>query len=296
MNDRAGVMENTIVRIGDKNGDDEVDFDEFESKFVEYLTIVFNILDRDNDGSIDEVLTNESVKEYSLEFFEKLLQNVVEYFDDNGDESISTEDFFLPYSNRNKDGKVAFSELIGQSLINLPAPIYTAYILLDEDQDEKLTMEEMLGFLRRTFTIIDKNGDCYINLEEIIAALDQSNLPEDFQLRVKQIGQQYLTLAKYFVDGFIAKADTNEDAKVTLEEIIEFSDFSFIDSSIPVVLRMGKPNDSALSYMGIVPYGHGWRDERDRAVVVWLATLNTFINSPAYSAPAPVGQCGVGGQ
>ena len=294
MNDRAGVMENTIVRIGDKNGDDEVDFDEFESKFVEYLTIVFNILDRDNDGSIDEVLTNESVKEYSLEFFEKLLQNVVEYFDDNGDESISTEDFFLPYSNRNKDGKVAFSELIGQSLINLPAPIYTAYILLDEDQDEKLTMEEMLGFLRRTFTIIDKNGDCYINLEEIIAALDQSNLPEDFQLRVKQIGQQYLTLAKYFVDGFIAKADTNEDAKVTLEEIIEFSDFSFIDSSIPVVLRMGKPNDSAISYMGIIPYG--WRDERDRAVVVWLATLNTFINSPAYSAPAPVEQCGVGGQ
>jgi len=81
--------------------------------------------------------------------------------------------------------------LVRQSLINLPAPIYTAYTLLDEDQNEKLTMDEMLSFVRRTLTIIDQNGDCYINLEEITGALDESKLPTDFQLGMKLLGQQF---------------------------------------------------------------------------------------------------------
>ena len=50
------VLKNNAVNIGDKNGDNEVDFEELKSKFVEYLTIAFNTLDKNNDGSIDEVL------------------------------------------------------------------------------------------------------------------------------------------------------------------------------------------------------------------------------------------------
>eukprot|EP00092_Neocalanus_flemingeri_P022918 GFUD01024846.1.p1 GENE.GFUD01024846.1~~GFUD01024846.1.p1 ORF type:complete len:622 (-),score=175.45 GFUD01024846.1:199-2064(-) len=289
---------NNIVRIVDKNGDNEVNLEEFKSKIVEYLTIAFNILDRDDDGSIDEVLTNESIKEYSLEFFEQLLKIVVEYFDSNEDESISTADFISEFkrSDRNEDGKVTIYELTGLSLINLPAPLYTAYTLLDENQDEILTLDEMLGFLRRTFTIIDKNADCYINLEEIVAALGESDLKEDFQLGLTLIGQQYLTLAKYFVDGFIAKADTNKDTKVTLAEIVKFADFSFIDRSIQIALSMGYPNGPTFAYLtGGNRYTRrgSWRKDGDRAVVVWLTTLNTFLDNPVYqSAPA---QCGLAG-
>eukprot|EP00092_Neocalanus_flemingeri_P013160 GFUD01014179.1.p1 GENE.GFUD01014179.1~~GFUD01014179.1.p1 ORF type:complete len:623 (-),score=176.96 GFUD01014179.1:158-2026(-) len=290
---------NNIVRIVDKNGDNEVNLEEFKSKIDEYLTIAFNILDRDDDGSIDEVLTNESIKEYSLEFFEQLLKIVVEYFDSNEDESISTADFISEFkrSDRNEDGKVTIYELTGLSLINLPAPLYTAYTLLDENQDEILTLDEMLSFLRRTFTIIDKNADCYINLKEIVAALGESGLKEDFQLGVTLIGQQYLTLAKYFVDGFIAKADTNEDTKVTLAEILKFPDFSFIDRSIQIALSMGYPNGPTFAYLtGENRYTRrgSWREGGDRAVVVWLTTLNTFLDNPVYqSAPA---QCGLAGQ
>eukprot|EP00092_Neocalanus_flemingeri_P019262 GFUD01020866.1.p1 GENE.GFUD01020866.1~~GFUD01020866.1.p1 ORF type:complete len:514 (+),score=114.57 GFUD01020866.1:80-1621(+) len=300
--ERDGVFVDNIVRIGDKNGDNEVNFEEFESKIVEYLKIAFNILDRDNDGSIDEVLTNEAIKEYSLEFFEQILKNAVEYFDSNGDKSISTDDFIsvLRFNDRNEDGEVTIYELIGTSLINLPAPLYTAYTLLDEDQDEKLTVDEMLGFLRRTFTIIDKNGDCNINLEEIVTALGASNLKEDFQLGIKLIGQQYITLAKYFVNGFIAKADKNKDTKVTLEEIIKFADFSFIDRSIQIAPSMGYPNGPAFLYLtGGYERGYGpsnsWREQRERIVVVWLTTLNTFLNNPVYQS-TPSTQCGLAGQ
>eukprot|EP00092_Neocalanus_flemingeri_P022207 GFUD01024086.1.p1 GENE.GFUD01024086.1~~GFUD01024086.1.p1 ORF type:complete len:542 (+),score=142.04 GFUD01024086.1:505-2130(+) len=296
------VLINNIVRIADKNGDNEVNFEEFKSKIVEYLKIAFNILDRDDDGSIDEVLTNEALKEYSLEFFEQILKNAVEYFDSNGDKSISTDDFIavLRFNDRNEDGEVTIYELIGTSLINLPAPLYTAYTLLDEDQDEKLTVDEMLGFLRRTFTIIDKNGDCNINLEEIVTALGASNLKEDFQLGIKLIGQQFITLAKYFVNGFIAKADKNKDTKVTLEEIIKFADFSFIDRSIQIAPSMGYPNGPAFLYLtGGYERGYGpsnsWREQRERIVVVWLTTLNTFLNNPVYQS-TPSTQCGLAGQ
>eukprot|EP00092_Neocalanus_flemingeri_P004902 GFUD01005275.1.p1 GENE.GFUD01005275.1~~GFUD01005275.1.p1 ORF type:complete len:623 (-),score=158.43 GFUD01005275.1:144-2012(-) len=300
--DHPSFIRNGVLRIADKNRDGEVQFDEFHSKFVEYLTILFNLLDRNNDGSIDEVLTNEAIKEYSLEFFEQILKNAVEYFDSNGDKSISTDDFIsvLRFNDRNEDGEVTIYELIGTSLINLPAPLYTAYTLLDEDQDEKLTVDEMLGFLRRTFTIIDKNGDCNINFEEIVTALGASNLKEDFQLGIKLIGQQYITLAKYFVDGFIAKADKNKDTKVTLEEIIKFADFSFIDRSIQIAPSMGYPNGPAFLYLtGGYERGYGpsnsWREQRERIVVVWLTTLNTFLNNPVYQS-TPSTQCGLSGQ
>eukprot|EP00091_Calanus_sinicus_P020195 TRINITY_DN5396_c0_g1_i1.p1 TRINITY_DN5396_c0_g1~~TRINITY_DN5396_c0_g1_i1.p1 ORF type:complete len:227 (+),score=53.09 TRINITY_DN5396_c0_g1_i1:578-1258(+) len=73
------VLRNNAVNVGDQNGDNEVDFEEFKSKFVEYLTIAFNTLDRNNDGSIDELLGNHSFHEYSFEFFEQLLKHVLNF-------------------------------------------------------------------------------------------------------------------------------------------------------------------------------------------------------------------------
>ena len=182
--------------------------------------------------------------------------------------------------------------MVRQSLINLPAPIYTAYTLLDEDQDEKLTMEEILSFVRRTFTIIDQNGDCYINLEEIIGALDKSKLPTDFQLGMKLLGQQYFTIAKHLVDVFIAKADTDGDSKVLLEEIIRFDDFSFIESVVSVASSMGYPHSGSVRFLGGIDRHC---DGQESALVVWLTVLHHFLDNPVYEA-APVKQCGFNGE
>ena len=66
-----------------------------------------------------------------------------------------------------------------------------------------------------------------------------------------------------------------------LEEILQFSDFSLIDSSIRVALSMGDPN------MGVVSYLTGSRHADtlglgDKALVAWLTTLHTFLDSPVY--------------
>ena len=137
------MLRDNIVHVGEKNGDDEVIFEEFKANIVQYLTVAFNPLDWNNDGSIDELLYNGSIKEYSSE--------VVEYFDNNEDPAISTEDYSSGGEQQEYDeGKILISELVGVNLINLPAPIYTGYTLLGKNQDETLTdfLEEYL-----------KNGD-----------------------------------------------------------------------------------------------------------------------------------------
>ena len=295
--DFHSILLTNFVNVGDKNGDDEVSFEEFKTKIVEYIiTVVFNILDKNKDGSIDDVLVND----YSLELFENVLEKVVEYFDYNNDNSISTEDFtsgvyrddrimeYLYY-----DGKVSIGDFFVDP-IRLSAPLYTTYTTMDQDLDEILTMAELVRFLRITFSIIDKNKDCYINLEEMIAVLDDNNLPSNLQLAVKMIGQQYTTLAKYIADEALAKADSNIDGKITLDEIVKFSDFAFIEFIMDVAVHMGSPT-SATEYLTGVGGHHFQPDIQRFTPTIWLKTLNSLIGNPAYQSEPPT-HCGSAGE
>ena len=250
-----------FVNVCDKNQDDIVTFEEFQTTVVEYLTLIFNILDKNKNGSVNAL--NVSMEIFSLELFEDILKQVIRYFDNNEDNAISTED----YSN-GKSGQFPLADLIGLGLINLPAPIYTAYTLLDEDQDEVFTAEELLTFLRKLFTIIDKNENCYIGQEEFLDMLGENDLPNDYQLGVKLVSQHYLTLAQYFVDEFLAVADANTDGELTLEEALEFSGFDLIESSIPVAASMGQ-----------LPPGAAYLAGSQQSLVVWLTTLQSLLGT-----------------
>ena len=248
-----------FVNVCDKNQDDIVTFEEFQTTVVEYLTLIFNILDKNKNGSVNAL--NVSMEIFSLELFEEILKQVIRYFDNNGDNAISTED-------SNGSGQFPLADLIGLGLINLPAPIYTAYTLLDEDQDEVFTAEELLTFLRKLFTIIDKNENCYIGQEEFIDMLGENDLPNDYQLGVKLVSQHYLTLAQYFVDEFLAVADANTDGELTLEEALQFSGFDLIESSISVAASMGQ-----------LPPGAAYLAGSQQSLVVWLTTLQSLLGS-----------------
>lgn len=248
-----------FVNVCDKNQDDIVTFEEFQTTVVEYLTLIFNILDKNKNGSVNAL--NVSMEIFSLELFEEILKQVIRYFDNNGDNAISTED-------SNGSGQFPLADLIGLGLINLPAPIYTAYTLLDEDQDEVFTAEELLTFLRKLFTIIDKNENCYIGQEEFLDMLGENDLPNDYQLGVKLVAQHYLTLAQYFVDEFLAVADANTDGELTLEEALEFSGFDLIESSIPVAASMGQ-----------LPPGAAYLAGSQQSLVVWLTTLQSLLGT-----------------
>ena len=120
-----------VVAAADANGDGAVDFDEWFDKLKSYVTIAFEVLDENQDGSILEEAKNGNIfNSISYSFFEKLIDQVFEFFDSNKDGAISLEDdFFLSFRlrDRDEDGEIDLSEALGTSLISLPAPVYNFY-------------------------------------------------------------------------------------------------------------------------------------------------------------------------
>ena len=120
-----------VVAAVDANGDGAVDFNEWFNKLKSYVTIAFEVLDENQDGSIlEEAKDGNILDSISYSFFEKLIDQVFDFFDSNKDEAISLEDdFFLSFGlrDRDEDGEIDLSEALGTSLISLPAPVYNFY-------------------------------------------------------------------------------------------------------------------------------------------------------------------------
>ena len=120
-----------VVAAADANGDGAVDFEEWFDKLKSYVTIAFEVLDENQDGSIlEEAKDGNILDSISYSFFDKLIDQVFEFFDSNKDGAISLEDdFFLSFQlrDRDEDGKIDLSEALGTSLISLPAPVYNFY-------------------------------------------------------------------------------------------------------------------------------------------------------------------------
>ena len=52
---------------------------------------------------------------------------------------------------------------------------------------------------------------------------------------------QELTLASHLVKNLVERADKNKDNKVTIEEILAFDDFEFLETVYPAVSELGSP-------------------------------------------------------
>ena len=120
-----------IVAVADTNGDSAVDFEEFFDKLKFYVTAAFEVLDENEDGSIlDEAKDGNIFNSISYPFFEKLLDQVFEFFDLNKDGSISLEDDISAWAyirDLDDNGKITLSDALGRSLISSPAPVYNLY-------------------------------------------------------------------------------------------------------------------------------------------------------------------------
>merc|ERR1712243_187237 len=169
------ILSKGFAGITDSNGDKIVDFEEFKA---------------------GKILTR-----YSFEFFETALVHLLDFFDTNKNNAIEQDDalftFGLYVRDNNEDGVLTLSELIGRSLVSLPAPLYNLYVKMDKNKDERLTQYEATDFIKRTFDIIDSNEDCFIEEEEISYLLKDLNVAEDMQLAIQLILKKYLTLIKF---------------------------------------------------------------------------------------------------
>jgi len=283
-----------IVEVGDQNGDNAVDFEEFFSKLKDYVRMVFEVLDEDKDGSLfAEASTGNIGQKFTLHFFEEALSEVFDFFDSNNDNIIDSDDHFFAssrrWNDRNEDGEVTLSEFLGTSIISLPAPIYNFYSKLDRNTDEKLAKEEALDFIRRLFTMIDSDSDCHITTDEVVALLKDVEVTWDNQLAARMLLQQYLTLTSSIVNTFIHRADANGDSKVTIEEVLAFNDFDFIEDVVPTVLNLGYPQGSVLH----LNYGRRrrTREEDEELTAIWLRALQNLMGKPNFTGGAAETSC-----
>merc|ERR1712055_238293 len=274
-----------VVLVGDKDADGKVNFDEFKAWVEDYVKKVFDFLDSDADGSLDEGV---SLKSLSAKFFLQVLDEAFLFFDVNQDDIMSVED--APprtFRDRNDDGKISLREVFGVSLINLPAPLYRLYVTLDKDKNEKISIEEATNFLKGVLHVIDKNEDCSIDIDEIIASLDESKLPKQFQLAVKLLGDHYFEMGDFILKEFVAAADADGDKKATFAEIIGLKDPAVLFEILNVAVSMGGPNLGTVAFiMGDNGrYGpRGW--EQQQAVVeMWLNVLYDFVDNRMFQSP-----------
>merc|ERR1719347_1073836 len=282
--DERSFGSKNVVLIGDTNKDGKVDFKEFKAGVDDYIKKVFNVLDKDGDGSLDKDI---SIKSLSANFFLQLLDEVFLFFDVNEDDILCPED--APprtFYDRNDDGKISLREVFGVSLINLPAPLYRLYATLDKDKNEKISIDEATNFLKSTLAMVDKNEDCSVNIDEIITSLDESHLPKQYQLSVKLMGDYYLEMGDFILKEFVTAADVDGNNKVTLAEIIGLKDPAVLFDIQNIIMKMGFPNRRIAEFIGGCC---SW--EREMEVrEMWLNVLYDFVDNRKFQS-APTNYC-----
>ena len=269
------------MRIADKNEDEAVNFDEFKAAAKDYVGKVFNFLDSDEDGYLDEDV---SIKSLSAKLFLKALDETYLFLDVNQDDILSVDDAPTgTFRDRNDDGKISLREVFRVSLINLPAPLYRLYATLDRDKNEKISFEEATNFIKGTLYVIDQNEDCSISTDEIIATLKESKLPSEYQLAMKLLGDYYITLADYCLRKVVTAADVDGDKKTSLAEIIGMKDPSVFYSVINVAEKMGEPHMRTSEFL-VGEERHSSRDQRQAVQEMWLNVLYDFVDNSKYDS------------
>ena len=250
-----------MIDLFDKNGDQAVDFEEFKEKSNSFVKQLVATQDNDNDGKVDK----NGTPLISLKLFLTLVNMTFEIFDKNGDDVI-----FDPDSRGNR---WTLSHLAGKSPIQLPYPLFLLYTKINPDRNEELSLQEVTQFITSTFAVLDRNDDCLISLDEVISTLADSKLPAKNQLPVQLLGDQYLNLARYFIEHVVDITDKNKDDKMSVEELQEFGDFSRLDTLINVALDMSGPNDQTINFL----IGNTSSQDREEVMELWLNTLENFL-------------------
>jgi len=287
--DRTREGQNHIVLAADKDGDGKVTLEEFNSGIEGYGKKAFDILDSDKDGFLDDEV---SVKSINANLFMEVLNLVYSFFDMNQDDILSVSDAPAgSFRDWNDDGKISLREVFGVSLINLPAPLYRLYTKVDKDKNEKFSLEEATNFIKGTIYLIDQNEDCSINIDEVLAMLNEARLPSQFQIAVKILGEHFMTLADFLLKRIVSVADSNGDKKTSFEEILHLSDTSIIKEFINAVPSLGTPSYSIVRFMGCGGSRCGPR-ERQAQQELWLNVLYDIVDNRKYDS-VPENLCGL---
>merc|ERR1711962_97766 len=245
-----------LVNMADMDNSATVDTKEFEDYIMSYTRFLFDLLDETKDGVIEAAIEGKPFENIPFGIFEGLLTKLFTFFDLTKDSVLSFKDDLYP---RNRQGP-SIEELFGQPPIMWPHPVYKFYTRLDVDQNEELTLKEAKDFLERTFTILDTNSDCKIDIEEIVTLVTSLGMSQSYGLAVETILVRYTKLANFLINETMRLADIDQDGKTTWDDIWNFDDWSWIEELRITAMHIGYPQIATALYLK----GDNLLDRRNR--------------------------------
>jgi len=250
-NSFSEVEVDAIMRLGDKDGDGEIDLEEFIllmtpsasetlSKIRKGITSIadvkglFKAIDVDGDGllSKEEMLNSPGCK-----FDREQVEAIYELGDSNGDEVLDIGEFIaIMYPTAGE----ALAKL-SKDYPNIDA-VKELFRKIDFDNDGTITKDELATASMRfteqeveaIFALGDINDDGALDLEEFIGVL----YPDAATIAGRLRGQ-YTDINS--VKKAFAKIDINGDGKVSKEEVIESG--SFNNQEIDALFLLGDSNN-----------------------------------------------------
>jgi len=277
-----------LVNMADMDNSNTVDTKEFEDSIMSYTRFLFELLDETNDGVIEAAIEGKPFENIPFRIFEGLLTKLFTFFDLTKDSVLSFKDDLYP---NNRQGP-SLEELFGQPPIMWPHPVYKFYTRLDVDQNEELTLKEAMDFLERTFTILDTNSDCKIDIEEIVTLVTSLGMSQSYGLAVETILVRYTKLANFLINETIRMADRDRDGRMTFSEIWNFDDWSRIEELMNTAMHIGYPTMGTAFYIKGDNMLLGWRNnQRPEFNEKAMEALLNLMEHSEYTSPTRPGLC-----
>jgi len=130
-----------------------------------------------------------------------------------------------------------------------------------------------------------------VSIEEIGTLVTSMGMPKAYGLAVESIIFPYFHLADFLLTEFFKQADIDGDEKTTLEEILNFDDWNWVDDMVITAVHIGYPSDNygPVSYLAgeDLFYRHSmFRRNREKEIHEKLfKALGNLMDQPAYSSP-----------
>merc|ERR1719499_955000 len=242
------------------------DFEEFKATVEQLIEDLWMLIFEERQVDLLRLMESKSVR-LSQSFLNRLGTYFFEKLDIDLDDEVTAADYFEALKIMKLSTDIDESQdSLERKLLLLPWPLYQLYRILDSDKNRGLTLDELATFIQRVSAVFDKNEDCMTDLEEIFIVLDEVRAAKEVQLAIKQLLQQELAVGEHLVKRFLQLADKNDDNSTTINEVLDFSNFDFIESEGQAYLLVAEPNYKTIRF---ITRNNGNED-------TWLEILGNF--------------------
>jgi len=264
----------------------------YENFINETVKFFVKLMDETGDGIIEANLEGKPFENLGFRLFDGILKKLFIFFDYNDDDIVSFAEFPFTHGRNSIPSLDEWSvSLFRKPVDQWPNSTFKFYTTLDADQNEELSMEEWKNFVKRTFTVMDANEDCKVSIEEMGTLITSMGMSKAYGLALEAILFPYFHLADFLLTQFFKQADIDKDEKTTLEEILNFDDWNWVDDMVITAVHIGYPSDNygPVSYLAgeDLFYRHSmYRRNREKEIHEKLIeALGNLMDQPAYSSP-----------